>query len=348
MKKYEIGMCGHFDSSAVGENGQTIRTNNIRKQITKHYGESHVRCISTHQWRKHPVSLMLKILKLCFSCKAILLFPNTGSVRVILPLCVFMKNITRIKVYYNVIGGWLPKLLSENKKVLRAVKKTDMLFIQTETMKKQLAEVGVLNTVVFPNFKDLKPVGNEDLHPAFSYPLPCCFISRVTERKGVEDAINAIQQINRDEIRLKFDIYGPIDETYKNKFEAVLAACPDYIAYKGVVDNDKTAEVLKNYFVQVFPTHYATEGHPGSLIDSLYAGLPVVASRWNSCDDVVIENVTGVTYDFASEEALTEKLLYCLNNQEKINAMRVECVKATARYSPEEIMKIMYRVFDTE
>ena len=91
MIKYLIGPCGHFDSSSVGENGQTIRTNSIRKQITLHYGESNVRCISTHKWKKNPLLLLIKIIVICFSCKAVLLFPNTGSVRIILPLCIFMK-----------------------------------------------------------------------------------------------------------------------------------------------------------------------------------------------------------------------------------------------------------------
>lgn len=345
-KQYKIGLCGHLNSDAVGENGQTVRTNNIKRQLQKHYGENAIICISTHNWKKKPFSLLIGILKMCVKSESVILFPNTRSIKTILPFCVLLKRILRIRVYYNVIGAWLPRILDETKWLKRYVKKLDALFIQTDTLQQQLKERGIEKTVIFPNFKELNCVEEKDVERSFSVPLPVCFFSRVTEKKGVEDAINAVNRINADGIKLSLDIYGPVDENYKSRFDQILKESPEYIKYKGVVENNKTPEILRDYFVQVFPTHYPTEGHPGSLIDSLYAALPVVSARWNSCYDVVFENETGITYEFGNVDDLVAKLKYCIEHQNEINSMRRKCFEYSKRYSPEEVMKNMINVLD--
>lgn len=345
-KRYKIGLCGHLNSDAVGENGQTVRTNNIKMQLQKHYGENAVICISTHNWKRKPVSLLIDILKMCVKSEAVILFPNTRSIKTILPFCISLKKILKTKVYYNVIGAWLPRILDETKWLKQYINKLDALFIQTDTLQQQLQERGIEKTVIFPNFKELNCVEEEEIQRVFDIPLPICFFSRVTEKKGVEDAIGAVKIINTDGIKLCLDIYGPIDDNYKSRFGKIMKEAPEYIKYKGVVENTKTPGILKDYFLQVFPTHYPTEGHPGSLIDSLYAALPVVAARWNSCYDVVFENETGITYEFGSLDDLVLKLQYCIEHQVEINKMRPKCVEYSKRYSPEEVMKRLYDVID--
>ena len=51
--------------------------------------------------------------------------------------------------------------------------------------------------------------------------------------------------------------------------------------------------------MQIFPTRFTTEGIPGSIIDSYYAGVPVLASKWNSFDDVIEDGKTGVGLSLA-------------------------------------------------
>lgn len=67
-------------------------------------------------------------------------------------------------------------------------------------------------------------------------------------------------------------------------------------------------ETLKNYFALVFPTLFYTEGIPGTIIDAYAAGLPVISSKWESYDDVIEDNITGVGYEFGSDDALVEIL----------------------------------------
>lgn len=49
----------------------------------------------------------------------------------------------------------------------------------------------------------------------------------------------------------------------------------------------KAVEIISKYHYQIFPTRYKTEGIPGSIIDSFFSGTPVIASKWDSVNDVL-------------------------------------------------------------
>ncbi len=346
--KYAVGVCGYFDSTLVGENGQTIRTKNITNELIKHYGADKVRCISTHNWKSRPFGLLFDLISLCRRCERVLVFPDTRAIGVIVPVCVSLKRIFHVKVYYNVVGGWLASRLVVTPRLLRCIEKIDMLFIQTSTMKNELDAIGITNTTVFPNFKLSRIADEQHQHMTFEQPLPCCFYSRVTMKKGVDKMVKAIEEINRNGNILKLDIYGHVDGQYVQHFNELLKSTNSTIRYCGEVQNNKTIDVLENYFLQIFPTEYRTEGHPGSLIDSLYAGLPAVVSKWNSWQDIIKENETGIAYEFASYEGLVEALQYCVSHREQLNKMRAICALEAAKYTPENIMRIMFEIFDND
>ncbi len=90
-------------------------------------------------------------------------------------------------------------------------------------------------------------------------------------------------------------------KSYKRHF-------PEYIKYKGSVNYDESVETLKNYFALVFPTLFYTEEYLGTIIDAYAAGLPVISSKWESYDDVIEDNITGIGYKFGSDDALVEVL----------------------------------------
>ena len=76
------------------------------------------------------------------------------------------------------------------------------------------------------------------------------------ERKGIRETVDVIKRINEEAGRSIFelDIYGMVDNSYKDEFEAMKKEFPSYIRYMGMADSSKTTEVLKNYFLLLFPT----------------------------------------------------------------------------------------------
>lgn len=101
------------------------------------------------------------------------------------------------------------------------------------------------------------------------------------KEKGIEDAINAVKTVNKEAGRIVYtlDIYGQVDSRQTQWFENLKNTFPDYIKYRGLIDYDKSVDVLKNYCVLLFPTHFYTEGIPGTILDAYAAGIPVISCK---------------------------------------------------------------------
>jgi glycosyltransferase involved in cell wall biosynthesis len=167
------------------------------------------------------------------------------------------------------------------------------------------------------------------------------------EEKGIEDIINAVRQINSQFGKTIFalDIYGKIDDTYIVRFEELRKRFPDYIKYAGMVEPEQSVETIKDYFALVFPTHYFTEGVPGTLVDACMAGIPVISALWGNYEDVFVEGVTGWGYEFGNQEALIEVLIRVMNNPKSFSKLRHSTLKEAAKYLPNANIELITKQF---
>ncbi len=179
-------------------------------------------------------------------------------------------------------------------------------------------------------------------------PFRVCVFSRIMKEKGIEDAINAVVDINKKSKnhRILLDIYGQIDKKQIEWFERLRRTFPDYITYKGEIDNRDTNHILKNYYLTLFPTHFYTEGIPGTVIDSLFAGVPVLASNWENFDDILKEGYNGYSFKFNNYEDFLDKLVWCLNNPKIINKMKYNCLQSADHFSSTEAIQTIKKVVD--
>lgn len=295
-----------MDRIIAGENGQTMRTITVCKELENYYGKENVCSISSHIWRKHPFRFFLQIVHMAGTCKNIIIFPDQNGIKVILPLFFLLRIILGFNLYYNVVGAWLPDFLIQNKIIMYFVNNLDGIFVETKTLKHSLQSLGITKVVLFKNFKQLR-VKNEIVDEKFDEPYKFCFFSRVTKLKGIEDAIEAVIEINKTSLRCILDIYGPVDPAYKEQFCLLESRFPEYIKYKGCVDAFQSVEIVSKYYIQLFPTLYKTEGIPGSIVDSYFSGTPIIASEWNSSRDVIDDSETGIIYEFGKKEELKKK-----------------------------------------
>ena len=148
------------------------------------------------------------------------------------------------------------------------------------------------------------------------------------KEKGIEDAIQVVKNINEEsnEIVYELDVYGQIDEGYKDNFTKIINSSPEYIQYKGCIDAEKSVDTLKNYYLLLFPTKFKTVGIPGTIIYALSAGVPIIASRWDNADEIISEGKNGLIYKFNDLVDFCEKLKIMLNCQ-KVFIMKKNCVE---------------------
>jgi len=341
MKKYKVGVCGNFDTVYTIANGQTVKTINLWEKLCETYGEENVARFDTFGFKKKPISSVCRFLKFIKNCENVVMLPAVSAVKILVPIGARFKNKYDCKIHYVVVGAWLGNLLKNKKGLQKSVKKLDSVLVETKTLKAELEELGIEKTMLFPNFKQMEILPENELVYQTELPLKLCFFARVTGQKGVTELVETVKEINKSKAVYVLDIYGPVDDEYREEFEKIKQTFGENINYCGVIESNKARDTVKNYFLQVFPTKFKTEGIPGSIIDSYCAGVPVVASRWNSCHDIVDEGVTGISFElgnFAELKALLEEMSA---NPGKINEMKKACIEKAKEYDADNAMKIL-------
>ncbi len=338
MKK--VGVCGVYGDGPDFSGGQPVKVKTMITMLSDYYGAKNIKTANTAGWKKHPVRMLMNCFILAQECDSIVILPAHNGLKVFLPLFLYLRKVYHFKLFYSVIGGWLAGKAAENSRLISRLKQVDGIWVETRIMQSELQSLGIENTVVIPNVKYLKEVTQSCMEEESSV-LKCCTFCRVIKEKGIEDAVQAICNVNESgEPRATLDIYGPIFDGYKEEFERIMQSCPDSIRYKGCAEPSDSVLTLCKYDVQIFPTHYRTEGIPGSIVDSYAAAVPVVASRWNSYDDIVIDGVTGLGYEMENVQELTHRLLELCEDRHKLFQMSKNCLKRyNEEYKPESAIK---------
>lgn len=338
----KICILGHFGHGKNLLNGQTVKTTNLSEGFKK-YSNYEVIEIDTHNWIRKPISLLKKLKRAFIECEIIIMLPAHNGVKIFSPIFLYYKRKFNKKIFYSVVGGWLPQFLKNKKYLSNTLKLFDGIWVETFTMKNKLQKQGFSNVIVVPNFKEFEPMSEADLMHFDKKTLRLCTFSRVMKEKGIETAIDVIKKINAKlgYSAYSLDIYGQIDENSKEWFEEIQKKFPDYVSYKGYVDSKKSVEILQKYFALIFPTHFYTEGIPGTIIDAYASGTPVISSKWESFSDVIDEGKTGFGYKFDDKKEFEKILMKIEKNPKILLDMKVNCLKKAKEYIPKNVIKLI-------
>lgn len=340
MILYKIGVCGHFAEENNYTDGQSIKTRIFSDELARIIGKNNIEILNTRGWKINPLKLFLKSILLIKKCDHIVILPGKNGIKVFIPLFTSLKKFFKTKVHYVVIGGWLPDFLEKNKQLLKYIKQLDSIHVETGSMISRMNDLGVRNIFLMPNFKRLNSLTKSELLYQIKEPFKLCTFSRVLKEKGIEEAINAVTKINQKYKKVIFtlDIFGKIDENYKDDFLKIIEQSEEYIKYQGVVSYEKSVETLKEYYLLLFPTYYSGEGFAGTLIDALAAGVPVIASDWKYNSEIIKNGYVGYLFDVGNTEMLSQLLEMSYKNPQKINNMKINCINEYKNYSPENIL----------
>lgn len=167
-------------------------------------------------------------------------------------------------------------------------------------------------------------------------PMRFCTFSRVTAEKGVGDAARAVEQLCSEGLSCTLDVFGPIDPSYRQAFEQVLSTCP-HVFYRGCAAPERASRAIAGYDALLFPTSWKAEGVPGTVIDALAAGVPVIAARWPYHDEMLADGVTGLGYPFGHNELLADAMRRFMDPATDVDAMKRACIVRAAAYAPQAV-----------
>ena len=107
--------------------------------------------------------------------------------------------------------------------------------------------------------------------------LKLCFISRISEKKNLNFAIDILKEIKNTKI--SFDVFGPIeDENYWNSCQENAKGLSENVSfqYKGVLKPQQIGETISQYHALFLPTQNENYGH--IIVETLQHARPVILS----------------------------------------------------------------------
>lgn len=336
---------GHFGEGKTLLNGQTIKTKIFTDQLALYFGENNIKRVDTHGGISVIPKLIFDLFLGVMHCRNIFIFPSDNGLKVIVPLLEFFNTLFHRKLHYIVIGGYLQDYLKEHKYIARLLKKYSGIYVETAPMKSSLELLGFNNVSVVPNCKEITILSECQLSAEQRDVFPFCTFSRVMKSKGIEDAVDAVEKINKFYGRTvcKLTIYGQIDSNEIEWFEQLQQRISsiDGIEYGGLVPFDKSVETLKHYYGLLFPTYYEGEGFAGTLIDAFAAGVPVIATDWHYNSSIVNNHFTGLIYPVYEKCKLQESIMWSIENQDDWIQMKYHCIEKARELSPSNVIKLI-------
>lgn len=342
MKK--VSIVGHFGGSQKFTDGQTIKTLTLYNELIKKNSDIYV--VDTFYKNKNPMKLIFQIITSLFISKNIIILLSGNGMQFLFPLYSFCAKYFKKNIYHDVIGGNLIEYINKNPKFLTYLNSFKYNFVETNLMKDSLSSVGVNNVLVIPNFRTMKPVLLPKTLPnkgVFEF----CTFSRVTKEKGILDAIDAIEEYNSKHRRkCALDIYGPISSDFQEEFSRKLATSSVYVCYKGEVSSLNATKTISKYYGLLFPTRWEGEGSAGTIIESFFAGVPVIATDWNYNSEMVTNFENGIIYPSKNIKSLLEGIEWLVDNEKNMMSLKNKCIETSKYYISDKYINQIYQLLE--
>lgn len=134
------------------------------------------------------------------------------------------------------------------------------------------------------------------------------YLAHCTREKGVFDTLDAVALANRDlggsKIRVHLTVAGAfLQEAEEAEFRSRIARADlaGAVTCAGFVGGSEKTRLFCESDCFCFPTYYAAEGQPVSLIEAIAFGLPVVTTRWRAIPEIMPPDYSAFVPDRAPQ-----------------------------------------------
>ncbi len=175
------------------------------------------------------------------------------------------------------------------------------------------------NIFILPNFTEKYLTEGFLLKQKNLEQLRILFLSNLMTEKGVLDLIEALNILSKKNISFKAKFAGNIDNSIKNEVLEKIKN-NNSIEYLGVVSGDAKKELFIWGNVFVFPTYYAIEGQPISILEAMATGNIILTTKHGGIPDIFSEN-NGYYINMKDPKDIADKLISVLKNLTNLKSM---------------------------
>lgn len=344
-RKYsKILVLGYFGYRTNQLDGQTVKTRNILELLKKKYPNNHtVKYFDTEELHYNVFSLFTMLWFVCRSCTVIYLPAHNNLARFASPL-LFLSKLFGFQIVYVVVGGWLAKFLQDHPNVRKSIAQYVGILTETIIVKEQLEKLfDFKNVKVFPNFR-LEVPSAHSTTPTKHSEFRIVFMARIHRMKGLDwmDVLASHIEGKYEKGAVAIDFFGPLNSEDESSFYEILSRNKDTMSYHGTLEPSDIVQTLSRYDVLILPTHYFTEGFPGSVLDAYRSGIPVVVTDWLHAKQFVKNGETGFIVPFESgEKDLCDRVDYLIQNPEELKRLKQQALEQSLLYSPDAAWQIL-------
>ncbi|WP_417685374.1 glycosyltransferase family 4 protein [Pseudidiomarina gelatinasegens] len=197
-------------------------------------------------------------------------------------------------------------------------------------------------TILGPVGLDLSEYPYMDLDLA--KPIRFIFVARLLAEKGVFEYLDAASMVKKRHPQVKFLILGGFD---KDNPASLTEVELEEVINKGIVEYvghvSNVAEYIANSHVFVLPSY--REGFPRSTQEAMAIGRAIITTDVAGCRETVLEGVNGFKVPPFNSEAIKEKMMYLIENPERMREMGYQshCL-AASEFEAEKINEKLYRL----
>lgn len=340
MRNNKILILGYLGYRTNQLDGQTIKTRDLYQLVAEKFENTHF--FDTQDFRYSKLSVF-KMFWNIICCQELVYLPAHNNLKFIFPVVYILSVVFKVKIHYFVVGGWLCEFIESLPIHRQMLKRIQGIYCETNQLKNNLInKYQFKNVDVFTNFRfvDFKPQNHHK-----SGHLSIVFMARINKNKGLDwifDLGNKLIE-NGLEYAVTIDFYGPILDGDRLYFEQNIDIF-SFMKYRGVLQPKDIYTTLEKYDVMLLPTHYYTEGLPGSVVDAYFSGVPVIVTDWKHAREFVMDGQSGYIIPFEKgENELYEKVVSLLNNEKELLKLKDGALKRSVDFLPpyEKIQSIL-------
>lgn len=218
----------------------------------------------------------------------------------------------------------------------RVLKHAKMVFFQNADNLKLFKEQRTLKE----NYKQIPGSGinlKEHIYEKYESgeKIRILYVGRITKVKGIDELLEAIEDIMSKDNRYMFEFIGMCDEVYKEKIQDLQEQ--GKLLYYGVCKEPH--EYIKQVHAVIMPSY--GEGMSNVLLEASACGRPILASNVTGCKEIVLDGKTGFLFEAHSTAAILKALerLAQLSDSQREEMGKYGCEYVRENYSREIIIE---------
>lgn len=249
----------------------------------------------------------------------------------------------RARVVYQVHGGKLPREFFAGRPWLTGFLRwtlslPDLVVVLAKVeLDAYLDFVPAQDVVILPNGIDCRPFNAVPVvHSHPEQPLRLVYIGRIAREKGLYETLQGLRLAHELGVDARLTVAGGGPEEPRLRRYAQALGIASRVVFAGPVFGDDKAKLLCGADVMVLPSY--SEGLPYALLESMAAGIPVIATPVGAIPDVMAHGTHGFLVPVRDGKAIAEALAVLAGDRDRLSWMSRACRRRIrAAYSIERL-----------